>query len=92
MGDGREMKSVKQAVLPARIEVQNVNIVTDVVTGDLPLLFSRYAMKKACTKMDFSEDTIEMFFEGLLKGKADILAKPLNKMFLKSLQATKFTE
>lgn len=59
-GDGNEMRSIKQMKLPARIGDTNINIVTDVVKGDLPLLFSKDAMKKAGTKIDFSKDTIEI--------------------------------
>ncbi|XP_057299172.1 uncharacterized protein LOC130629827 [Hydractinia symbiolongicarpus] len=59
-GDGNEMRSIKQMKLPARIGDTNINIVTDVVKGYLPLLFSKDAMKKAGTKIDFSKDTIEI--------------------------------
>ncbi|XP_057309261.1 uncharacterized protein LOC130647426 [Hydractinia symbiolongicarpus] len=59
-GDGNEMRSIKQMKLPARIGDTNINIVADVVKGDLSLPFSKDAMKKAGTKIDFSKDTIEI--------------------------------
>ena len=60
-GDGRKISSMKRLVIPARLGDINVNIATDVIDEDIPLLLSKDSMKKANTQIDFSNDTVVMF-------------------------------
>ena len=50
-----------KVVIPARIGDKSVNICTDVVNTEIPLLLSRDAMKKAYTEINFVTDTVKMF-------------------------------
>ena len=62
-GDGRGVTSKMTVILPVTIGHMKVNIETDVVEADIPLLLSKYSMKKADTTIDFSTDMVTMFGE-----------------------------
>ena len=62
-GDGREVTSKMTVILPVTIGHTKVNLETDIVEADIPLLLSKYSMKKADTTIDFSTDMVTMFGE-----------------------------
>ena len=62
-GDGRAVSSQMTVTLPVTIGSKQVNLETDVVEADIPLLLSKYSMKKAETTIDFSTDMVTMFGE-----------------------------
>ena len=47
-------------ILPCVITDIEVSIITDVVNSDIPLLFSKDAMKRAGTCLNFKDDTVTM--------------------------------
>ena len=47
-GDGRKGKTIYSAKITAIIESDTLEIETDVVNNDIPLLFSKISMKKGC--------------------------------------------
>ena len=55
-GDGKKIKSSKQAIIPAIISNKMVKIVTDIVDQEIPLLLSRESMKKVSMFINFKED------------------------------------
>ena len=60
-GDSKPIKSNKTVTLPVQIGDIKAKITTDVIDYDIPLLLSKEAMKKASTKIDFSNDEINIF-------------------------------
>lgn len=60
-GSGEPAKSLKRVTVPATIAGKNVNIVTEVVDLDIPMLMSKDSMKTAQTKIDFTTNRVEMF-------------------------------
>ena len=60
-GDGRKITAIENVTFPANIGGENINIQTDVLDSDIPLLFSRSSMKKAGMKINFQNDTISAF-------------------------------
>ena len=60
-GDGQKVQSIGNVKLPAVIGSKKVIIDTDVVDQDIPLLFSRSSMKKSQMRLDFKNDTINVF-------------------------------
>ena len=56
-GGGTRLKSKGEYEIPICLVGKNVTVKTDVVDSDIPLLFSRDTMKKACVKMDLENDT-----------------------------------
>lgn len=60
-GTGDVVKSNGKLLLPAFIAGKKVNIETDIIDSDIPLLLSQNAMQKADTKIDFATDKISMF-------------------------------
>lgn len=60
-GSGDVFPSLYKVKLPAVIGKKEVSIVTDVIDSDIPMLFSRDSMKKANTKINFKDDTVNMF-------------------------------
>ena len=60
-GNGDSVKSLKRVKVPAYIGGKNVFIETDVIDGDLPLLLSKDAMKKAEMNIDFIHDNVTIF-------------------------------
>ena len=59
-GDGKTVDSIKSVNIPAQIRKVEINIQIDVINNELPLLLSKTAMTKADTKIDFTEDKINM--------------------------------
>ena len=51
-GGGKRLRSLGLFLLPAHIAGRKVNIKTDVVASNLPLLLSKEAMKKAKVKLN----------------------------------------
>lgn len=64
-GDGRKVNAIHSAKVPAMIGSHNIEIETDVVDNDIPLLFSKSSMKKANMKLNFEDDTITIFNENI---------------------------
>ena len=60
-GDGKIYTSIENVLIPAEIGGLKVNIVTDVVPCDHPLLLSKFSMQKANTKLDFENNKATMF-------------------------------
>ncbi|XP_066911985.1 uncharacterized protein [Clytia hemisphaerica] len=60
-GNGDSVESLKKVKVPAYIGGKNVFIETDVIDGDLPLLLSKDAMKKAEMNIDFIHDNVTIF-------------------------------
>ena len=59
-GDGNKLQSLCCVTLPCVIDGIRVDIITDVVDSDIPLLLSKAAMKRAKTKLNFENDTVVM--------------------------------
>ena len=59
-GDGNKLNSLYKVILPCVITDIEVNIITDVVNSDIPLLLSKEAMKRAGTCLNFEDDTVTM--------------------------------
>lgn len=60
-GNGDSVKSMKRVKIPTRIGRRKVFLETDVIGGDLPLLLSKDAMKKAEMSIDFTNDEVTIF-------------------------------
>ena len=60
-GDGKIVKSNKMATIPAYIGEKRVLINTDIVDADIPLLFSKSAMKNAKMSINFDNDSLSAF-------------------------------
>ena len=60
-GDGRRMASIKLAVIPCVLAGKNINIRTDIVECNIPLLLSKASMKKAGMVIDTNTDTVLVF-------------------------------
>ena len=78
-GNGPPLMSEKKVVIPVVIGSKQVNLETDVIDADIPLLLSKGAMKKAYTVLNFNEDTVSMFREEhkLVKTSSGHYAIPL---------------
>ena len=59
-GDCETVGSLKSVIIPAQISNSKITIQTDVVSNELPLLLRKDAMKKANTKIDFTNDKINI--------------------------------
>ena len=59
-GDGRVVQASRKVIIPEYIGDMKVNIETDVVSDDLPLLLSKQSMKTARTTIDFANDKVTM--------------------------------
>ena len=59
-GDGMKLQSLCNVTLPCVIDGIRVDIITDVVDSDIPLLLSKAAMKRAKTHLNFENDTVVM--------------------------------
>ena len=55
--------SIYKVTFPGKIGSKEVDILTDVIDVDIPLLISKIAMKKANTIIDFKNDKVTMFGE-----------------------------
>ena len=60
-GDGRKVNALHSVKIPATIGTHNLEIETDVFDNDTPLLFSKSSMKRASMKLNFQNDTINIF-------------------------------
>ena len=60
-GSGNKFSSLYKVKLPAKIGNKKVFILSDVVETDIPLLLSKAAMKRAETKISFTDDSVTMF-------------------------------
>ena len=80
-GNGGPVKSLKKVSLPVIIGTQAIDLETDVVDTDIPLLLSKNAMKKSSTVIDFNKDTATMFGEEqkLIRTSSGHYAIPLTK-------------
>ena len=65
-GDGETADSLKSVIIPAQIGNSVIMIQTDVTSNELPLLLSKDAMKKANTKIDFTNDKINILGQEIL--------------------------
>lgn len=59
--DGVSVESIGKCVIPANVCGQNVNIATEVVVPDIPLLFSKNAMERAKMVLNFDKKTTSAF-------------------------------
>ena len=64
-GDGRKVNALHSVKIPAIIGTHNLEIETDVVDIDIPLLFSKSSMKRANLKLNFQSGTINIFDENI---------------------------
>ena len=64
-GNGESFQSLKKVRLPAKIGSKSVQIETDVVEAEIPMLLSKVSMKKANAKLDFVQDSVDIFGESL---------------------------
>ena len=62
-GNGKCIKATTLVCLPITIGTKNVTLNTDVVTEDIPLLFSRSSMKRAKARLNTADDTVTMLGE-----------------------------
>lgn len=62
-GNGKCIKALNTVCIPIAIGDKNVSLTTEVVTEDIPLLFSRRSMKKAKATLNTADDTINMLGE-----------------------------
>ena len=60
-GDGKSVSSARCVSIPCRIAEKSVTVETDVVKSEIPLLLSKNSMKKANTKIDFTNDKVNIF-------------------------------
>ena len=97
-GDGVIVNSTKRANIPAFIGQNSVQIVTEIVDADIPLLLSIKAMKKGNLTVDFGNDQLIGFGQKIpLQTAANgLYALPLTKSrqlmtnFVKSKDDSKF--
>ena len=90
-GDGMEIKAKRRAIIPAYLSDQRVQISTEIVDKDLPLLFSKEAMKNTRVFIDFENDRIQIL------GKDNTISYsstghyciPLNKTQIETGKTTK---
>lgn len=60
-GDGVQIQSTKNVIIPVMIGKTHCNIDTEVVGVDIPLLLSKTSLKRAGTILDLENDKAEMF-------------------------------
>ena len=51
--------------IPCTLAGKKIEICTDVVESDIPLLLSKHSIKKSNTVLDFEKDSVSMFGEKL---------------------------
>jgi hypothetical protein len=71
-GDGVRKVSQKCVLLPCVLAGVNINIRSDVVDCDIPLLLSKASMKKAGMVIDMVSDTVQVFGKRLKLGSTSI--------------------
>ena len=59
------MTAIEIVTFRAKIEGEHINIQSDILDNDIPLLFSKSSMKKADMKINFQNDTINAFSENI---------------------------
>ena len=59
------LNALHSVKIPAIIRTHNFEIETDVVENDIPLLFSKLPMKRANMKLNFQNNTINIFDENI---------------------------
>ena len=64
-GDERKITSIESVTVPEKIEGEHINIQSDILDNDIPLLFSRPSMKKTEMRINFQNDTINAFGENI---------------------------
>ena len=62
-GNSKRIKANKLAQIPILIGSKKVQLNTDVVNAEIPLLFSRHSMKKAEMQLDTKNDVVRMLGE-----------------------------
>ena len=95
-GDGKIVKSFKLVKLPAKIGVKKCHIEVEVVKSDIPLLLSKFSLKKAGTILNLHNDKAVMFGRSIdlqftssghycidILDKSDDLCKPGDKVYYK---------
>ena len=60
-----KVKAIQNITSPALIGNEHINIQSNIIDNDIPLLFSRSSMKKAQMKINFQNDTINAFGENI---------------------------
>ena len=60
-GDGAVIPSMVRSMIPAAINGMKINIQTEVIDNEIPLLLSKEAMKRANTILYFETDSVTMF-------------------------------
>ena len=65
-GDGRKITATESVTFPAKIGWEHINIQSDILDNDIPLLFSRSSVKKAEMKINFQNDSINAIREKIL--------------------------
>ena len=60
-GSGKLIKSLKRVTVPTCIAGKNIDLTTDVIEADIPLLLSKEAMKKSNPRINFANDKIHIF-------------------------------
>ena len=63
-GDTRKMTAIEIVTFRAKIG-EHINIQSDILDNDIPLLFSKSSMKKADMKINFQNDTINAFSKNI---------------------------
>ena len=97
LGDGKIVTSEKCISIPCKIAGERLNVVTDVVKSEIPLLLSKESMKKAGTKIDFVKDKIIIFGKEISlqftsSGHYSIPLHDYHKDLKLSIDESKFTE
>ena len=64
-GDGATVGFLKSVTIPPKIGNSEIMLQTDVICNELPLLLSKDAMEKASTKIDFTNDKINILGQGI---------------------------
>ena len=59
------MTAIDIVTFRAKIEGEHINIQSDILDNDIPLLFSKSSMKKADMKINFQNGTINAFSENI---------------------------
>ena len=60
-GDGNNFTATTSAIIPVTVLSCHVQVSTDIMDKDIPLLLSRDAMKKAGMTIDFKTDSATVF-------------------------------
>ena len=96
-GDGKIVTSEKCISIPCKFASQRVDVETDVVKSEIPLLLSKESMKKTGTKIDFVKDKLIIFgkeisFQFTSSSHYAIPLNDYHKDLKLSMDESKFTE